>query len=190
MTACRNLKEILKEISADAEQIEEECVQAVIQLILESNRIFVAGAGRSGFAASAFANRLMHLGFDVHFVGEPTTPSIRKGDLLIIGSGSGKTKGMVSKAETAVKEGASIATITIHPEGDVAQMANAVIVIPGSSMRNHANEDPLKKAPTIQPGGSSFEQLTWLVYDSMIVDLKAAKEQTQEDMNYRHSNLE
>jgi D-arabinose 5-phosphate isomerase GutQ len=43
---------------------------------MRAKRIFVAGAGRSSFAARAFSNRLMHLGFSVWFVGEPTTPSL------------------------------------------------------------------------------------------------------------------
>lgn len=53
--------------------------------ILKADRIFVAGAGRSGFVARAFANRLMHMGLTVFFVGEPTTPAIKAGDLLVIG---------------------------------------------------------------------------------------------------------
>ncbi|WP_207703939.1 hypothetical protein [Candidatus Enterococcus ferrettii] len=38
--------------------------------------------------------------------------------------------------------------------------------------------------------GSSFEQLSWLVYDSMIVDLKKATGQEQKDMDDRHANME
>ena len=30
----------------------------------------------------------MHMGLTVYFVGEPTTPAIKEGDLLVIGSGS------------------------------------------------------------------------------------------------------
>lgn len=35
--------------------------------ILKADRILVAGAGRSGFVARAFANRLMHMGLTVFF---------------------------------------------------------------------------------------------------------------------------
>lgn len=52
----------------DAEQL-----KGVEELIVKAKRIFVGGAGRSGFAARGFANRLMHLGYTVYFVGEPTT---------------------------------------------------------------------------------------------------------------------
>lgn len=142
-------------------------LEKVEKLIMNAKRVFIIGAGRSGFAARSFSNRLMHLGFDSRFVGEPTTPSIRNGDLLIIGSGSGKTESLVTMAHKAKSEGAWIATITIHPNNTIGSIADAHIQIPGISFRQEAGE----KAPSIQPNGSSFEQLSWLVYDSMIVDL-------------------
>jgi 6-phospho-3-hexuloisomerase len=110
----------------------------------------------------------MHLGFTVYFVGEPTTPSIRENDLIIIGSGSGRTSGLVNMAKKAKSEKAQLATITIHPKNPIGTMADALIQIPGISTGDKATE----KAPSIQPNGSSFEQLSWLVYDSLIVDLK------------------
>ena len=189
MESCSNLKDIIVELAQDAEQVDQDSVEAVERLIMGAKRVFVGGAGRSGFAASAFSNRLMHLGFDSHFVGEPTCPSIREGDLLIMGSGSGKTEGMVIKAKKAVDEGAKVATITMNPDGDIAQMADAVVVIPGvTALRGSVKS--AGKAPSIQPNGSSFEQLSWLTYDSMVVDLMRLTGQTQKDMDYRHSNLE
>ena len=47
----------------------------------------------------------MHLGYTVYFVGEPTTPSIQEGDLLILGSGSGNTASLVSNAKKAKDQG-------------------------------------------------------------------------------------
>ena len=143
-------------------------------------------SGRSGFVARAFSNRLMHLGFDSRFVGEPTTPSIRKGDLLIVGSGSGRTESLITMAKKTKSEDANLATVTINSEGEIASMADAYILIPGVSSRGPA----VKKAPSIQPNGSSFEQLAWLVYDSMVVDLKERTNQSQSDMDYRHANME
>ena len=85
------LKKILEELMENAKQIRQEELEQFADKIQEGSRIFVAGAGRSGFVARAFSNRLMHLGLTVYFVGEPTTPSIQKGDLLVIVSGSGET---------------------------------------------------------------------------------------------------
>lgn len=188
MESCKNLASILEELSQDAKQVSQKNVEEVEELILNAKRVFVSGAGRSGFAARAFSNRLMHLGLDVHFVGEPTCPSIREGDLLIIGSGSGKTESLVTNAKKAKREGAKLATITIHLDGEIGSIADAYIQIPGISSR--VSGTGVEKAPSIQPNGSSFEQLSWLIYDSMVVDLKKKLNQTQDQMNYRHANME
>ncbi|MGM0168844.1 6-phospho 3-hexuloisomerase [Enterococcus sp. AZ135] len=186
MEVCGNLLSIIEELAQDAKQVDQEQLNQVEKLILDAKRVFIVGAGRSGFAARAFSNRLMHLGFDSRFVGEPTTPSIRKGDLLIIGSGSGKTESLVTMAKKAKSEEAKLATITISPEGEIGSMADAYIQIPGISSRGPVVE----KAPSIQPNGSSFEQLAWLVYDSMVIDLKKQTNQEQGDMDHRHANME
>ncbi len=188
MEKCTNLLAILEELTQDAQNIDNKGIEEAKQLILNAKRVFVSGAGRSGFVARAFANRLMHIGFDVHFVGEPTCPAIRKGDVIIIGSASGTTKSMLMQAEKAKKEEASIVTLTTNEEGDIGKLADTVILIPGNSSRSHTQS--AVKAPSIQSNGNSFEQLCWLIYDGMAVDLIKAAGQTQEQMDRRHSNLE
>ncbi|WP_080872735.1 6-phospho-3-hexuloisomerase [Oceanobacillus timonensis] len=187
MSQPENLLAIIKELKEDAKSIEQKQIQQFSQAILNANRIFVAGVGRSGFVARAFSNRLMHLGFMVYFVGEPTTPSIGRGDLLIIGSGSGETKSLVSMAEKANEKGADIATVTIFPENSVGKQAQTIIKVPGVTAKSNNKSD---KTTSIQPLGSSFEQLVWLIYDSVIMDLKEQTEQSDEQMLARHANLE
>lgn len=185
MKKSKNLLLIIKELEADAQQIDQLQLNNVETAILQANRVFIDGAGRSGFAARAFANRLMHLGFQTFFVGEPTTPSLQKEDLLFIGSGSGKTASLVTKAKMAKKIGATLATATINPNGEIGSIADCTITIPGISAKGGS-----LKTITTQVLGSSFEQLSWLVYDSMIIDLKNKTNQSQEAMKYRHANLE
>ena len=90
------LKSILQELTENEKRVSQDEMEKFADAILKADRIFVAGAGRSGFVARAFANRLMHMGLTVFFVGEPTTPAIKAGDLLVIGSGSGETGSLVS----------------------------------------------------------------------------------------------
>lgn len=184
---CRNLKLILEELTQAACEIEEEQVEAFADKIIGAGKIFVAGAGRSGCAASAFANRLMHLGFNVYYVGEITNPPITKGDLLIIGSGSGTTAGLVAKAKKAVSMGAAVATITISPENTIGQMSDAFIRIPGTT---RLLQEEGTASASRQPVGSMFEQLSWLVYDSVVMTLREKTGQTNDDLIARHGNLE
>ena len=157
-----------------------------IAAILKADRIFVAGAGRSGFVARAFANRLMHMGLTVFFVGEPTTPAIKAGDLLVIGSGSGETGSLVVMAQKAKKIGASVITVTIHPEASIGKLSEAWICIPGATPKSSL-EDTVK---SVQPMGNAFEQMTWLVYDAVIMILMKKTGRTEEEMFKLHANLE
>lgn len=184
---CQNLKKIVLELQEAATQVDEDQVNKFADTIIAAKRIFVAGAGRSGFCARGFSNRLLHLGFDVSFVGEPTTPPIKEGDLLIIGSGSGTTAGLVVMAEKAKKQGADIATVTISPENTIGSMAKAYIQLPGNT---RSLGDGKKTVESIQPVGSMFEQLSWLTYDTVIMTLRDKTGQTNDDLIARHANLE
>ena len=148
----------------------------------------MAGAGRSGFAARGFANRLIHLGLTAYFVGESTTPSIGRGDLLVIGSGSGTTASLVANASKARAVGASIATLTIFPEAAVGSMADVVVTLPGVTPKKDAGA--ADSAVSVQPMGSLFEQLSWLVYDSAVLEIMKLTGETSESMYLRHANLE
>ena len=56
----------------------------LVDRIIKAKKIFVFGVGRSGYIGRCFAMRLMHLGFKSYFVGETSTPSYEKDDLLIL----------------------------------------------------------------------------------------------------------
>ena len=105
------LEEILEELTENAKHISSSSLEKFADEIIKARHIFVAGAGRSGFVARGFANRLMHLGLEVFFVGEPTTPAIEVKDLLIISSGSGETDSLVVMANKAREAGASVVTV-------------------------------------------------------------------------------
>ena len=82
---------ILKELESTLSHISPEEAEQLADSILRSKKIFAVGAGRTGFMIKAFTMRLMHMGFGAYVVGETVTPNIEKGDLLLIGSGSGET---------------------------------------------------------------------------------------------------
>ncbi|MGM9947779.1 6-phospho-3-hexuloisomerase, partial [Floccifex sp.] len=133
----------------------------------------------------AFTNRLMHLGFRCFVVGDVTTPPIHKDDILFILSGSGKTSSLVEMAKKAKEYGASILTITLQKEGNIAKIAKACIVLPGTTrLQNKVLFE------SIQPIGSSFEQLSWLTCDALILLLKQKLGLKNEDLIKNHANLE
>ena len=88
--------DILNELTQNAKKIDLAEIEHFVHQINAANHIFLNGAGRSGIAIQAFANRLMHLGFSVSLVGEISSPHSKPGDLLIICSGSGETGSLKS----------------------------------------------------------------------------------------------
>ena len=67
-----------QEITALLARIDAGAFAAVADAFGDDRRWFFSGQGRSGLAAQMAAMRFMHLGRNVHFVGEVTAPSLRK----------------------------------------------------------------------------------------------------------------
>ena len=186
MSEGKNLRKIINELAENAGFVEEEKLQEFSDLIIKAKRIFVCGAGRSGFIARGFANRLMQIGFPVCFVGEPTTPAIRGEDLLIVSSGSGGSASLVTMARKAKEIGAKVALVTIFPDSPIGKMADQVVPLPGETPKS----DLACRYHSFQPMGNLFEQMSWLTYDSVVMILMEKLGITGEEMFARHANLE
>ena len=148
---------------------------------MTAHHIYLLGKGRSDLIISAFANRLMHLGFSVSLVGEITSPHSKSGDLLIIGSGSGETPSLVSIAQTAKDEQVRVALITINENSTIASLADSIVVLPGASKLSGKSKQPM---------ASAFEQLSFLVYDAIILELMKKLNENSDSMFQRHTNFE
>lgn len=185
MRTTQYLSEILMELHPSAELISDEAAEALVNGILDSKKVFVAGAGRSGFMAKSFAMRMMHMGINAHVIGETVTPGFEKEDILIIGSGSGETKSLVSMAKKAKNIGGTIAAVTIFPESTIGQLADIIVQLPGSP-KDQSEGD----YNTIQPMGSLFEQTLLLFYDAIILRFMEKKGLDTNKMYGKHANLE
>jgi 6-phospho-3-hexuloisomerase len=177
--------EILHELQQAANQLDDEQADQLVEQIIESDKVFLAGAGRSGLMAKAFAMRLMHLGIEAYVVGESITPNLTENDMLIIGSGSGETKGLLSMAKKAKSLQASVALVTIFPESTIGQLADITVKLPGSP-----KDKSTSNYSTIQPMGSLFEQTLLLFFDAVILRLMEKKGYDSTTMFGRHANLE
>ncbi|PZE20176.1 6-phospho-3-hexuloisomerase [Paenibacillus xerothermodurans] len=177
--------EIIDELHRTASLISGDEAEKLVNAIVESRKIFVAGAGRSGLMGKAFAMRIMHLGLDAYVVGETITPSLEKEDILILGSGSGETKSLVSMAQKAKSLGAMVAAITIFPESTIGRMSDIAVKLPGAP--KDKSDDSYQ---TIQPMGSLFEQTLLLFYDAVILRFMEKKGLDSKTMYGRHANLE
>lgn len=149
------------------------------QAIAEAPRVFVAGMGRTGLVMRTFAMRLMHLGGSVHLLGDATTPGIAAGDLLLVGSGSGRTPTLVSQAERARERGAQVAVLTADRQSPLAGMAHHAVIVP-----------PVDNPGGGHPLGSAFEAALYLLLDGLVLRLMDRLGVDEAAMQARHANLE
>jgi len=180
----QNLALIAGEISRTAAQVDGDRLEAMTASIRSADRVFLAGAGRSGLVLRMAAMRLMHLGLNVHVAGDTTTPAIRAGDLLLVASGSGSTSGVVKAAETAAAAGARVAAVTTNPDSRLADLADSLVVVPAAQKTDHGS------GVTRQYSGSLFEQVLFVLTESIFQTLWNHTDAPAEELWLRHANLE
>jgi 6-phospho-3-hexuloisomerase len=129
----------------------------------------------------------MHLGKTVYVAGETTTPGITVADLLILGSGSGRTASLLAMAEQARRLGAQVLLFTTDAGSPLAELSDLRVIIPAPSFRV---TDEVHDALSIQPLGTLFEQSMFVLCDSLIVGLMQRSGVSAAQMFERHANLE
>lgn len=151
------------------------------RMLDSARRIFVSGAGRSGLICKFFAMRLMHSGYDVSVVGEIVTPSIKRGDLLIVISGSGETEQLVAFTKRAREVGADIVLITAKAGSTIGEMADGVFQVGQAEQYGKVQGMPM---------GTVFELSTLFFLESLVSHIIHEKGIAEEEMRSRHANLE
>ncbi len=183
-------------IAQIAERIEDDEVDRLIAALRGARRVFVMGAGRSGLVAKAFAMRLMHLGFQSYVVGETITPSFGKEDVMVIFSGSGRTRTVVDIATTAKEMGGTLCVVTANPTGGVATLADVVVEI--ESNRDPGDDESCEferrqmtgEHKSFAPLGTLFETTAMVFADAVISRLMELGQVSEVQMKPRHTNLE
>jgi 6-phospho-3-hexuloisomerase len=178
-------KKILVELGEVFERFDKKSIEPFINEILNAKRIITIGVGREGLSTRAFTMRLMHLGFDVHWVWDDTTPSLGKGDLLIATTGCGEIGHIHYVVEKAKSHGAHVALVTGDPYKKTASLADCVLFIPASVYLGTADV-----VPSCQPMGNLFEQSLLITFDMIIMDLTGRTKMAKEKMEKNHRNLE
>lgn len=181
----RRVQQIFGEIRSVLDAVNSSEVNACVDMLLQAEKVYVAGGGRSGLMARGFAMRLMHLGFTTYVVGETTTPAINNRDVLLVCSGSGETQVTVLVSRVARSNGAQVIAVTANPDSPLAAEADTLIVLAAPHKR--ALDDG---KPSIQYAGSLFEQSLLILLDAMALDIGLRLGSRAEELERRHANLE
>ncbi len=158
--------------------ISEKDMDNLISHILSAKCVFIFGVGRSGLVGQTFAIRLVQLGLQVSFVGEMTTRILKKDDLLILISNTGKTMSVVTTAKIAHRLGTHVISITSNRNGDLIKDSDDIIFI----------DPPVSKDITkLAPLGTVFEDATMLFFDTLVPLLMKRLDLDEQDMRNNHA---
>ncbi len=175
----------IRAVSGAVEGIDAADVDRVVERIAEARHVSVFGCGREGLQIRGFAMRLFHLGRSVSVVGDMTTPPIGKGDLFLTTVGPGKLSTAEALIGVAKAAGARVLTITAEPQGPAPRMSDEILVLPAQTMASDRGEDV-----SILPMGSVYEGALFVLFEVMVLKLKAKLNVSDEAMRSNHTNLE
>ncbi|MBR4225366.1 MAG: SIS domain-containing protein [Candidatus Methanomethylophilaceae archaeon] len=163
---------------SSVESVDPRGKDELISLIFGCRRVFIYGSGRSGLVGQLFAVRLVQLGFDVHFVGEMTTPILTKDDLLILLSNTGKTSSVVQTAVIARRIGTKVVSLTARGDSNLAKTSDIVLEF------DIRSDDESRR---VTPLGSAFEDSAHLFFECLVCEIMERGGITEEDMRKRHA---
>jgi len=183
-------------IRSIANTISDDDVEKFIAELLKAKRVYVIGAGRSGLVAKAFAMRLMHLGLQAYVVGETITPALNSGDLMVIFSGSGRTKTVADIAETAKSIGAHICLISSNADSRIGKISDCIVII--EHHRDEVEDDTrefeirqmMGEHKSFAPLGTLFETASMIFSDAVISRLMEITKTDENALKNRHTNIE
>ena len=155
-----------------------------MQFDWSKRRLYFWARGRSFLILRGFAMRLMHVGYEIHIVGEVDCPSIDSGDILVVASGSGSTGSVLLFAEKAKKLGAKVVAIT-------GKAGTPLHALSDLTVEFHPEILPESVQLSANGGGTRFEHTLMLFLDTCIFAMVYdRREQAYREMMKRHANLE
>jgi len=194
------MEQMAESIKKTTTLLDKAETSAFFDRMLAARRIYVAGAGRSGLIARAFAMRMLHLGFDVYVVGETITPALQPGDTFVVFSGSGETHSMVTFANTVRGLGGSVCLITASPDSSLSRIADCVVNLGDltgyykgdtSTFEERQVTGQYRSAgAAFAPLGTMFETMALIFSDAVISALMEAKKEGALDLKGRLLNVD
>ncbi len=179
-----------------ADSISDDEIEGFLKEILNANRVYVMGAGRSGLVAKAFAMRLMHLGLTAYVVGETITPAMKPDDVMVVFSGSGRTKTIADISETVREMGGRICLITSNADSRIGRISDSIVIIEHQrdAVRDDAQEFEIRQMmgehKSFAPLGTLFETAAMVFADAIISRLMEITQTDEKELKNRHANIE
>jgi 6-phospho-3-hexuloisomerase len=167
------------------DRLDERQVDNAVEAIARAKRIALYGVGREGLQIKGLAMRLHHLGLDASVVGDMSTPPLGAGDLLIVSAGPGHFSTVAALMGVARGAGAQTLCVTAQPDGECPREASHMLTIPAQTMA-----DDQGPSTSVLPMGSLYEGAQYILFEVMILKLRARLGISADAMRAHHTNLE
>lgn len=176
----------LDELGGTFARLDDSAVDALVERLALARRIVVFGGGREKLQIMGFAMRLFHMGLNAAVEGDMTTPAVGPGDVFLVTCGPGYISTAEALMRVARDAGAEVLFITAQPGGRCAPLAHSILHLPAQTMA----DDQGDRKTSVLPMGSLFEGALFVLFEVMVLKLKARLNITADAMRANHTNLE
>lgn len=176
----------LAELASVFARLDDAAVDTMVARLAEARRIVVFGGGRERLQIMGLAMRMFHMGLNAAVEGDMTTPAVGKGDVFLVTCGPGYISTAEALMRVARDAGAEVLFVTAQPQGRCAPLAHMILHLPAQTMADDQGPD----RSSVLPMGSLFEGALFVLFEVMVLKLKARLGITAEAMRANHTNLE
>ncbi len=176
----------LDEMGGVFARLDDARVDALVERLATARRIVVFGGGRERLQIMGFAMRMFHMGLNAAVEGDMTTPAVGPGDVFLVTCGPGYISTAQALMGVAKEAGATVLFITAQPQGRCASLADLILHLPAQTMA----DDQGDRKSSVLPMGSLFEGALFVLFEVMVLKLKARLSISADDMRANHTNLE
>lgn len=176
----------LDELGGVFSSLDDAQVDALVDRLARARRIVVFGGGREKLQIMGFAMRLFHMGLDAAVEGDMTTPAVGPGDVFLVTCGPGYISTAEALVGVAKAAGAEVCLVTAQPGGRLGPMSDFILHLPAQTMA----DDQGDRKTSVLPMGSLFEGALFVLFEVMVLKLKARLNITADAMRANHTNLE
>ncbi|MDR2829614.1 MAG: SIS domain-containing protein [Methanobrevibacter sp.] len=176
------LEHLAEHVENYEKNLDLDIIGDFIEVILESNNIFITALGRSRLVGKSFIMRLVSLGLKSFSYNDTISPSIKKGDCLIAISGSGETKTVLSNVKIAKEKGCKILLLTDNHDSSLGKLSDLVWIIEGKQpVSDIGVEERIINGEYIKitPLGTLFELTSGIMLESFMLELNLRLAKTE-----------
>lgn len=170
-----------KTLSDTLDILDQTQYEKAVEAFLRAEHIFLAGVGISSSVAQCAAHKLVRMGVSCGWASDPDAQllhatHLKKGDVCVVISHSGRTRCILATAKQARAQGATVVCLTNYPGAPLVK-ASDVVLISASFAERYG-----------EVTGNSIVQTT--IIESILINVMLQKENIKQKLAVSDTSLE